>query len=141
MERAPLKFNLSALSDSNIQTGKLGEQLACKYLESKGYQIVATNFRSKNFGEIDIVATKGRKTVFFEVKTRSSNWKGTGEEAINLRKLKALSRVCEIFIKAHLEFPQSLRLDAILILLDSTNPQNSTIRHYENLDINGKYWN
>jgi len=126
---------------SNTQIGKIGETLACKYLELKGYKIVATNFRFKNYGEIDIVATINRKTVFFEVKTRSSDWKGTGEEAINVYKLRALARVCEIFIKDHAELPQSLRLDAILILLDSDEPNNSTIRHYENLDINGKYWN
>lgn len=50
--------------------GKLGEDIACKFYSNKGFSILERNFR-KNYGEIDIVATKEGKYYFIEVKTIS----------------------------------------------------------------------
>jgi Holliday junction resolvase-like predicted endonuclease len=52
----------------NLQTGNIGEEIACKFLESKGFKIVERNYRKK-FAEIDIVARKGKIINFIEVKT------------------------------------------------------------------------
>ena len=41
----------------HIEVGKAGEEIACRYLESKGYKIIERNFRKK-WGEIDIVCKK-----------------------------------------------------------------------------------
>lgn len=41
----------------HIEVGKIGENIACKYLESKGYKIIERNFRRK-WGEIDIVCKR-----------------------------------------------------------------------------------
>jgi putative endonuclease len=41
----------------HIEVGKIGEDIACKYLKSKGYKIIERNFRRK-WGEIDIVCKK-----------------------------------------------------------------------------------
>ncbi|PIS23184.1 hypothetical protein COT49_01340 [candidate division WWE3 bacterium CG08_land_8_20_14_0_20_40_13] len=123
----------------NKEIGSKGEDIACDYLKSQGYKIIETNYRAKNFGEIDIVAIKGRKTVFVEVKTRTSDKMGRGDESINQRKLSALRRVCWIYIGHHPELPQSLRLDAILIMLSLDNRADYTVRHFENLDVSGSY--
>ena len=50
--------------------GKWGEQLAADLLVTKGYAIAERNWRAGNM-EIDIVAMKGARIVFVEVKTRS----------------------------------------------------------------------
>jgi putative endonuclease len=50
------------------EVGKLGESVAARYLIAKGYAIVAQNYRVP-VGEIDIIALKGSKTHFVEVKT------------------------------------------------------------------------
>ena len=55
--------------DSRRALGELGEQIACKHLVRAGYQILATNFRTR-YGELDVVAADSRCLVFFEVKTR-----------------------------------------------------------------------
>jgi putative endonuclease len=50
--------------------GKLGEEIACKYLMDKGFSILRRNYR-ENWGEIDIVAKKDHRLSFFEVKSVS----------------------------------------------------------------------
>ena len=50
--------------------GDRGENLAARHLQSRGYKIIARNFRCE-LGEIDIVARDGRTLVFVEVKTRT----------------------------------------------------------------------
>ncbi len=42
---------------SNQSLGTWGEDIACRYLEGKGYKIIERNFRRK-WGEIDIVCRK-----------------------------------------------------------------------------------
>ena len=53
------------------ETGKIGEDLATKYLENLGYTIVERNFVAKQ-GEIDIIAKDKQELVFVEVKTRTN---------------------------------------------------------------------
>ncbi len=50
--------------------GRIGEDCACKYLEKRGYRVIDRNYLKK-WGEIDIVATKGKKIHFVEVKSVS----------------------------------------------------------------------
>ena len=52
------------------KTGALGETLAAKFLESKGYKVLKRNYR-KPWGEIDIICEKGNTIRFVEVKTVS----------------------------------------------------------------------
>lgn len=56
----------------NIQiTGGLGEKLAARFLKSKGFEIIETNYRKK-WGEIDIVAEKENVLHFVEVKATAA---------------------------------------------------------------------
>ena len=50
-------------------TGKLGEDLAVKYLQKQGYKIIERNFECRQ-GEIDIIALDKQEIVIIEVKTR-----------------------------------------------------------------------
>ena len=49
---------------ANKITGRLGEDIACNFLEKLGYKILAKNYRYSRFAEIDIVA-KDKDTIVF----------------------------------------------------------------------------
>lgn len=50
------------------KTGDIGENIACNFLEKRGFVILDRNYLKK-WGEIDIVAQKGNVIRFIEVKT------------------------------------------------------------------------
>jgi putative endonuclease len=76
----------------NKKVGQDGEALACSYLERKGYQIIARNFRLRN-GEIDIIARRKQTVVFCEVKARNSREFGEPFEAVTRFKQERLKRL------------------------------------------------
>ena len=55
--------------DLRRDRGALGEEIAARHLERRGYSIVARNYRTRR-GELDLVAADERALVFCEVKTR-----------------------------------------------------------------------
>ena len=64
--------------------GKLGEDIACDYLEKNKYRIVRRNVRlGKN--ELDIIAEDNDYLVFVEVKTRSCLYPESGDFGIPSR--------------------------------------------------------
>ena len=78
-------------------TGKLGEDLATKYLEKIGYKIVARNFRCRQ-GEIDIIARKSEELVFVEVKARTNLSYGSPAEAVDFAKQKHMEKVAKYYL-------------------------------------------
>lgn len=62
--------NFSKEPTDKQKLGALGEDIACKYLENNGYRVIERNYLKK-WGEIDIIAKKGNKIHFVEVKAVS----------------------------------------------------------------------
>lgn len=119
-------------------TAKLGEDKACEYLKKLGFKIIDRNYR-KGYGEIDIVATEvtkqdGKVLVFVEVKTRTSNQFGSPLEAISYWKLRALIKTAQFYKMTHPKLPDSLRIDAISVILLSSNAVEN-IRHIKNISM------
>lgn len=107
--------------------GKKGEALAYSYLKSKGYKIIAKNY--KNFlGEIDIIAKDKDYTVFIEVKTRMSRAFGDPLEAIDETKQLKIRRVATMYLKERRQLETNCRFDMIAVLGDNIED----IRHIEN---------
>ena len=52
------------------KTGNLGEDLACRFLMKRGFDVIERNYLKK-CGEIDIIATNKGKIHFIEVKSVS----------------------------------------------------------------------
>ena len=69
----------------HLDTGAGGEQLACRYLEGRGFRILERNWRSGP-NELDIICTDGKFLVVVEVKTRRSAHWGEPELAVNKAK-------------------------------------------------------
>jgi putative endonuclease len=67
--------------------GKLGEDLAYRFLRRHGCTVIARNYRTRSgSGEIDIVAWHSDTLVFVEVKTRQSQAYGSPDRAVDTEK-------------------------------------------------------
>lgn len=75
-----------------IKTGRKKEELAANFLTSKGYEIVARNYRYKH-AEIDLIGRLNGFLVFVEVKTRSSSAFGQPEGFVISKKTAKLRKV------------------------------------------------
>lgn len=108
----------------NVAKGREGEARAAAYLESKGYHILARNFRSP-LGELDIVAFEPvvNALVCIEVKLWSTNYYPLDDirYAISGRKRKRLLGGFSEFIasNAQLRYDYS-RVDVICIVGEET---------------------
>jgi putative endonuclease len=78
-------------------TGTLGEDMAVKYLQEKGYTILHRNWRHKNW-ETDIIASKKTTLHFIEVKTRRTSTFGYPEDDVSKKKIKYLMSAAEEFL-------------------------------------------
>lgn len=105
---------------SSLQSvGALGEQLAQKYLLSLQYIIKEQNFRTK-LGELDIIAQKGNKLIFCEVKTRVGDLYGKPYEAVTHRKLQHIKRVAQAYLlqKELKNYKLSIQVISIILFPD-----------------------
>ena len=102
---------------SRRDLGDFGERVAKAHLESKGYRVLATNFRVRE-GEVDIVAERDGVVAFVEVKTRRGDAMGSALEAIDERKARRLLLAAQAFGQQHPELPPGRRIDLIAIDLD-----------------------
>ena len=114
----------------NINIGKYGEDLACKYLETKGYKIKERNFRTF-FGEIDIICEYKGNIVFVEVKTRRSDKFGYPEEAVNFIKQRKIVKNALCYLSKYHLWEKNCCLDVILISI-SNHKDIKRIKHIRN---------
>jgi len=121
----------------NINIGKYGEDLACKYLENKGYKIKERNFRTF-LGEIDIISEYKRDIIFVEVKTRRSDKFGYPEEAINYNKQRKIIKNALCYLAKYNLWENNYCFDVILVSI-SNHKEIKRIKHIRNafyLDTN-----
>jgi len=100
--------------------GKIGEKIASKYLEEKGYKIIIKNFRCYR-GEIDIIAKEKDTLIFVEVKTRTSTKYGEAKEAVNRQKQKHIFEAAEYFLYKIKNDEIFTRIDVIEIYINNRN--------------------
>ena len=102
--------------------GDIGEEVAVKYLERKGFRILERNYLRK-WGEIDIIAEKGQLLSFIEVKSvsRESGSRETyrPEENVHPAKLKRLHWAIRTYLLDR-KVPDSRewRVDVACVYLD-----------------------
>lgn len=95
------------------QLGSAGELAARTLLQSKGYEILESNFRIGHL-EIDLIAENNGILVIVEVKTRSNRNFQSPEQAVNLTKIKRLVLAANGYIKLH-NWKGETRFDIISI--------------------------
>jgi putative endonuclease len=92
------------------------EQLAVKYLIKQGYEIILQNFACRS-GEIDIIAKEKGYLVFVEVKFRTNISKGFPQEAVDVRKIKKITRTARYYMHSNsIAEDTPCRFDVVTIL-------------------------
>jgi putative endonuclease len=128
MQLASSKFSSDSESPgaviTRIHRGRAGESAAAKFLERRGYRIVAYNYRTR-LGEIDLIAEDRGTLVFVEVKARATDRFGGPAEAITPAKQARIARLAQQFLTARRLGDRPCRFDAVLI--SGEDPKNQRI--------------
>lgn len=108
--------------------GKWGEQVARDLLVTKGYAIVEQNWRAGD-REVDIIAMKGDRIIFVEVKTRSG---GIDEafRAIDRRRMMRMVRSADTYVKTY-GIPHEVQFDVVLVAGSPISGQPPVVEHIE----------
>jgi putative endonuclease len=128
----------------HISLGKIGEDVAIRYLLRRGFSIVERNFRKK-YGEIDIVAKAPDKTlVFVEVKTMATGLDLIPEDQYSASKRQKTERICQAFANGNAKLineSRGWRMDLIAIQIPreamgesslTKIEKSGNIKYYEN---------
>lgn len=103
------------------QLARYGEDIAEEYLKKKKYHVLEKNFRSKRYGELDLITLDPSKerVVIVEVKTRYIDAKVGPKEAITDKKISQLKRTTLFYKKQKGDkVPDALRIDVVAIELN-----------------------
>jgi putative endonuclease len=79
-----------------------GERLAARHYRLRGYRILGANVRA-GANEVDLIARRGRRLVFVEVKERASQAFGGGVGAVDREKRRRVRRAAATWLQAHPE--------------------------------------
>ena len=104
------------IMDITKQIGKMGENLTCQYLQSKGYKIIDRNFHYR-YGEIDIIAKRNNELIFVEVKTRTNCNFGKPAEAVNNIKKKHIYKTAKYYIYSTGKQESQIRFDVVEVFI------------------------
>ena len=110
-----------------LEFGKIGEQMAARFLTDKGYIILEHNYRRGHL-EIDLIAQDGDELVIVEVKSRAYYTILQPEDAVDHKKRLALIRLANEYVKTH-NRKENIRFDIISII---SNVNKTEIKHLKN---------
>ena len=137
---------------NNNEIGALGEDIACRFLGKRGFEIVERNYRKK-WGEIDIVAreTRGllfrkrKVTHFIEVKSvtremsendvthETLKYDHRPEDAVHVFKVKRLKRAIQSYLLENEKQKEiEWQFDILAVFLDKNN-KKAVVRFTEKL--------
>ena len=128
---------MKIFTSQSQKIGKIGEDIAIKFLMKHDFSILETNY-TKKWGEIDIIAQKNHKFFFIEVKsvsrslvsTVSENIEGDGnviretendyqpEDNMHPWKRKRLARTVETYLISQRVGNVEWQFDVLLVYLD-----------------------
>lgn len=111
--------------------GRWGEDRAARWLQIRGYRIVARRYRRRG-GEVDLIAQQGGFLCFVEVKLRRDARMGEAREAVDRRKQERLRTAAIHYL---IEYPTDLqpRFDVMEVYApEGMQTQRPVIRHWPN---------
>jgi len=118
------------MTQARQHLGQRGERLAEQHLISRGYTILARNYRCPA-GEMDLVAQAGPMVIFVEVRTRRGRGYGTPEDSITPRKQAHLIAVAQTYLYEHMLDDANWRIDMVAVEM-SAQGELLRVEHIEN---------
>ncbi len=122
--------------NNNKKTGNLGEDLACRFLVKRGFDVIERNYLKK-CGEIDIIAKNKGKIHFIEVKSvscetipiisglpaqageTSNNGDFRPEDNVHPWKLQRLAKTIQIYlVEKNVSDETDWQFDVITVYID-----------------------
>ncbi|KAB2915845.1 MAG: YraN family protein [Hyphomicrobiaceae bacterium] len=98
---------------ARYRRGRWSEWIAAAALMARGYRVLVRRCRTP-YGEIDLIAVRGRRLAFVEVKRRTT--RAEGQAAITPRQAQRIARAAEFWISRHPALRDYERgLDAMLV--------------------------
>ena len=116
------------MSAARQALGELGERVAERWLQRKGWRVVQRRFRSGH-RDIDLVVEQEGLIAFVEVKARHGDTFGDPVGAVNWKKQKELGRSARVWIARHGRSEEAYRFDVVGVLVDG---ERVRVRHVEN---------
>ncbi|MGN0807003.1 MAG: YraN family protein [Candidatus Coproplasma sp.] len=114
-----------AIRGEKRRLGFFGERKAARFLKKNGYKILGRNFKCKA-GEIDIIASKGETIAFIEVKTRTTDYFGQPNEAVDSTRRHRYCNAANQFI-----YLNGIRPDDYVLRFDVIEIKQGEINHIE----------
>lgn len=97
------------------EQGEHTENLACRFLEDKGFKLLKRNYHCR-FGEIDLIMQDNDTLVFVEVRYRRNNDFGSGAETVTPSKQAKLVKTASVYLQQHAKLSQyPARFDVVSI--------------------------
>ncbi|MBQ9313266.1 MAG: YraN family protein [Bacteroidales bacterium] len=112
--------------DSTFTKGRQGEDIACRFLQNKGYRIIQRNYVYRKH-EVDIIAQDKNEIVFVEVKQRGTDFFGQPYKAVDLKKQKSIVLVANYYIQKY-----NIDLEARFDIVSITDDSSLNIEHIQN---------
>ncbi len=109
--------------------GKKGEEIAGRFLTSRGYRILDRNFRTPR-GEIDLIVLDGEYLVFVEVKSRRGNRFGAPQDAVDRRKQEHLIKASQFYMTRKKLENICCRFD--LVVVEESASGQTRVKHIQN---------
>ena len=121
---------------TTTEIGRLGEELAVKFLKKNKYKIIERN-KHCSHNEIDIIAKNKEYIVFVEVKTRSTendlySYFGTPAQAVTYSKKKRVLDAARSYLRTEGAKGRQPRIDVIEVYLEKDTHALLKINHIEN---------
>jgi putative endonuclease len=114
-----------------LKLGKKGENIAQYYLQKHNYNIMAKNIKL-GYYELDIVAQKGKTTVFVEVKTKLERSLASQDIVLTRKQIKNLKKgVARYCQQQYINF-NNIRMDLIFLVYKKEKGV-ITIKHYQDI--------
>ena len=99
--------------------GKLGEEVACDFLQSRGHRILERNWRGGHL-EVDIISESQDGLHFVEVKSCTAPLTSDPQEKVNSLKQRRISAAALKYLNEHGR-DQEVFFDVISVIFDGEN--------------------